>query len=132
MKDKKDKEQPKSEADLCAANCSAIQDCLAWARSGESTGGPRTQETLKALCAHIDCLSKMCEKMRGALIDKAFWTAGRDVFDRQGWSLEVDEETAIRDVNYRSAKLFPTADAAIDDYLSNAEHTQPDRNTEKL
>ena len=47
------------------------------------------------------------------LIERIFWTAGREEFDRQGWSCLIDEETAIRDINYRDAKLYNDAGQAI-------------------
>lgn len=47
--------------------------------------------------------------------ERCFNTAGREEFDRQGYSLFITEFTAIRDINYREAPIFPTADRAVED-----------------
>jgi len=64
------------------------------------------------------------QAMRETLRERCFHTAGRKEFDRQGYSMTVDEETAIRDINYRDAVLHATADEAIDaalrEYCPNA------------
>ncbi len=65
----------------------------------------------------MDCIP-VIEAMREALRDRCFCTAGRKEFDRHGYSLLVDEETAIRDINYRDACLYATADEAVDAMVS--------------
>ena len=66
------------------------------------------------LTAHIPVI----EAMRAALRDRCFYTGGRKEFERQGYSLLIDEETAIRDINYRNARLYATADEAVDAVVS--------------
>jgi hypothetical protein len=56
--------------------------------------------------------------METLLMERMFWTAGRKEFDRQGWSHRVEEETAIRDVNYRDFKLYKTSHEAVRAALS--------------
>jgi hypothetical protein len=56
----------------------------------------------------------MIEAMRDLLKENCFWTANRPEFNRQGYSLMTRDETAIRDINYRDEKLYPTSDEAID------------------
>ena len=58
------------------------------------------------------------EVVRSLLLDRMFSTAGRDVFDRQGYSLMIDEDTAIRDINYRDAVLYDTPEEALKAALS--------------
>lgn len=50
------------------------------------------------------------------LLETVWYSGNRREFDRQGYSLDVQEETAIRDVNYRNAPLFPTAEEAVIDH----------------
>jgi len=61
----------------------------------------------------LDSLA-MIEVMRDVLRCSCFYTAGRKEFDRQGYSLLVEEETGIRDINYRDAPLHSSPDDAID------------------
>lgn len=48
------------------------------------------------------------------LMDRCFFTGDRKEFDRQGCSLLVEEETAIRSINYRNAPLHVTFDDALE------------------
>ena len=52
--------------------------------------------------------------MRELLEERCFGTHGRKDFNRQGFSLFIDEETAIRDINYRNAVLYDTAKEAVE------------------
>lgn len=54
---------------------------------------------------HKDLLEIACEA--------AWYSGGNPVFDRQGYSFEVDEETDVRDVNYRHKPLFETPRDAL-------------------
>ena len=54
------------------------------------------------------------EALRAMLREKCFNTSGRSEFNRQGFSLIVEEESAILSINCRNAELHPTVDAAID------------------
>lgn len=47
------------------------------------------------------------------LKSSVWYSADRPEFDRQGYSMEIDEETALRDINYRDVPLYPTAEEAI-------------------
>lgn len=48
------------------------------------------------------------------MLKEAAWSsADRSEFERQGFSLDVREETALRDVNYRHEPLCETREAAI-------------------
>lgn len=53
------------------------------------------------------------EDLLSMLKERVWYSGGRKEFDRQGYSLDVNEETAIRDVNYRGASLFDTPEKAI-------------------
>ncbi len=44
-------------------------------------------------------------------------TLDSKTYGRVGYSLEVREETAIRDINYRNAAMFETAKEAINDAI---------------
>lgn len=50
-----------------------------------------------------------------AMLKEACWqNHDRNKYEgRTGYSLEVREETAYRDILYRGAKLYPTAEEAI-------------------
>jgi hypothetical protein len=49
-----------------------------------------------------------------AMLKDAVWSSGdRKEFERQGFSLSVTEDTALRDVNYRGVPLFDTQEEAI-------------------
>jgi hypothetical protein len=50
-----------------------------------------------------------------AMLTDAVWnSAGRECFkERQGYSLDVVEETSLRDVLYRDAPLYQTPQEAI-------------------
>lgn len=47
------------------------------------------------------------------LKERAWGTAGRPEFKRQGYSYELTDDTAIRDINYRNAPLYPTREKAL-------------------
>lgn len=48
------------------------------------------------------------------LLDRAWFSGDRSEFgERQGFSFEVEEETAIRDVVYRNRELYPTTEEAL-------------------
>jgi len=63
-----------------------------------------------------DVVEALVETLR----ERCFSTGGRREFKKQGFSLMIDEETAIRDINYRDAVLFPTADEAVAAALASA------------
>ena len=53
------------------------------------------------------------EDLIAMLKEQAWSSAGRPEFSQQGHSLDVREETALRDVNYRDEPLFATPEIAI-------------------
>jgi len=52
--------------------------------------------------------------LRELLKEVMFRTGDDPRYNRHGYSLRVEHETSFRDVNYRNAPLYPTADEAID------------------
>jgi hypothetical protein len=65
--------------------------------------------------------------LRECLRERVFWTGGYGFgkFSREGYSLEVDEETAHRDIDYRNTPLYPTSDEAIDAFVAKiAKHME--------
>lgn len=52
--------------------------------------------------------------MRDILRERCFWTGEDPVYERQGYSCRIGDDTALRDINYRDAVLYATADEAID------------------
>lgn len=61
-------------------------------------------------------LEKENKILREILIGKCFYAAPRD-FSRSGYSLEVEPETAYRDIELRDAVLFKTPEEALDFYM---------------
>ena len=47
------------------------------------------------------------------LREAAFYTDGKDLNGANGYSLDTDHDTVIKDVLYRGQKLYPTPDEAI-------------------
>jgi hypothetical protein len=54
------------------------------------------------------------DAMMELMKEKCFQTFGRAEFNRHGFSFMVDEETALRDINYRNAPLWATAEEAVE------------------
>ena len=110
---------PESPARCVQPACSALVRRLQVHRS-HMAPHQKTREQGKLV---IESLA-MIEVMRDVLRCSCFYTAGRKEFDRQGYSLLVEEETAIRDINYRAALLHSSPDDAIDaaiaEYWPNA------------
>lgn len=72
-----------------------------------------TDETLRAI-PHADLVNM--------LRSHCWYSGGRPEFENQGYSFEVQEETALRDVNYRAAKLHATVDEALVAYWERHHH----------
>lgn len=53
------------------------------------------------------------EHLISMLADAVWFSGNRDVYKRQGYSLDVSEGASIRDVNYRNKPLYDTPLAAI-------------------
>lgn len=52
--------------------------------------------------------------LREILRDTCFWAGKVNGFDREGYSVLIDQDTAIRDVNYRDEPLHETREKAIE------------------
>lgn len=71
-------------------------------------------------------LKTKCDRLREMLRDRCFWTGGYGgKLTREGYSVLVDAETACRDIDYRNAPLWPTADEAIDAVLNDESYWRP-------
>jgi hypothetical protein len=57
--------------------------------------------------------AQVMQAMYNELKEGCFYAFAK-CYDRHGYSLDVNWETAIRDINYRDAPLYPTSDEAVD------------------
>lgn len=57
---------------------------------------------------------RITKALRDLIKETIFWTANNPIYNRQGYSCFITQDTAIRDINYRDVKLYETADEAID------------------
>jgi hypothetical protein len=65
------------------------------------------------------------EHLIAMLKDAAWFTGGRKEFGCDGYSLDVSEETCLRDVLYRDEKVYPTAEEAIHAHWIRHYNPQP-------
>ena len=57
--------------------------------------------------------AQVMQAMYEALQERCFY-AFAECYDRHGYSVDIDPNTAIRDINYRDAPLYPTSEEAVD------------------
>lgn len=67
--------------------------------------------------------SQLIKILREILCDKCFF-ASKEEYSRSGYSLELEPETAYRDIDYRNAELFDTPEKALDAYI-NKHYSKP-------
>lgn len=65
----------------------------------------------------IDDVMTTEEILRECLLERCFWTGDSKQFDRQGYTFETDDNTAIRDINYRDCPLYPTREEALEGHI---------------
>lgn len=91
------------------------------ARMSQAVFLPWVSSLLRTVANERDALKREVEELRGLLRERVFYTGGDPVFTRQGYSVEADSTTAIRDINYRNVPLYGTPDEAIDAALNQRE-----------